>query len=408
MQNCIMTGCDLHDKTMLLKIARGRGEPEKRSFRNTLYGRAAMVKDLKRRSQAAAGAKVVFAYEASGQGFGLYDELTEAGFECYVLAPTRIARSVKQRRDKTDEKDANRLLELLRGHILAGNELPAVWVPDPETRDDRELVRARLEVGEKLARVKAQIQSLLKRNGIRKPASVGGSWTHKHRIWLRELAKAEDEWGDGARLALGSLLRQMEPLEQEIVILDEEITRLAQTERYKVQAEELDKLKGVGLLTAMVFLTEMGDLNRFSNRRQVASFLGLVPSSNESGEKTDRKGHITHQGPSRVRKVLCQATWACIRSDAEARLAYDRVVRKNPKHKKIAVVAGMRHLSIRMWHRAVAAKEQGGDCREPSAETLGGGGPDRPARLRRRISDELTGPILDTPPIRARRSSVHL
>ena len=84
MQIGIMTGCDLHATTMLLKIARGRGEPQKRSFRNTLYGRAAMVKDLKRRSQAAGGAKVVFAYEASGQGFGLYDELTEAGSECYV------------------------------------------------------------------------------------------------------------------------------------------------------------------------------------------------------------------------------------------------------------------------------------------------------------------------------------
>jgi len=59
----------------------------------------------------------------------------------------------------------------------------------------------------------------------------------------------------------------------------------------------------------MVFLTEMGDLRRFRNRKKVGAYLGLVPTSNESGENTDHKGHITHQGPARLRKVLCQAAW---------------------------------------------------------------------------------------------------
>ena len=65
---------------------------------------------------------------------------------------------------------------------------------------------------------------------------------------------------------------------------------------------------GVGVLTAMVYLTEMGDLKRFCNRRQVASYVGLVPSMMESCKSGERKGHITHQGSFRVRKVLCQAS----------------------------------------------------------------------------------------------------
>ena len=61
----------------------------------------------------------------------------------------RLPKTPKDRKNKTDEKDAMKLLELLRGHVLAGNDLPDVWVPDPETRDDREIVRARLDAREK-------------------------------------------------------------------------------------------------------------------------------------------------------------------------------------------------------------------------------------------------------------------
>jgi transposase len=214
MAKCIMVGCDLHDKTMLLMIAEGRDRALKRSYDNNPSGRKAMIAALKKRASDAGGARVFFAYEASCQGFGLHDELTDTGFACYVLAPTKIAKSVKQRRDKTDEKDAQRLLELLRGHVLAGNELPTVWVPDPQTRDDREVVRARLDATEKLTRLKAQAKSLLKRNGLKKPSGLGKGWTGKYRAWLRELLGEDSALSPGGRVGLGTLLRQLQPFPQ--------------------------------------------------------------------------------------------------------------------------------------------------------------------------------------------------
>src|SRR5437016_1101367 len=105
MNECIMIACDLHDKTMMLKIASGRGTAETVTVHNTPSGRRRLIADLKRRSLAAGGSRLIFAYEASGQGFGLHDELTDAGIECHVLAPTKIARSVRQAKSKTDEKD---------------------------------------------------------------------------------------------------------------------------------------------------------------------------------------------------------------------------------------------------------------------------------------------------------------
>ena len=193
MSQVIMVGCDLHDKTMLLKVAQGRGAAETESVKNTAKEREAMIGRLKRRAKAAGGARIVFVYEASGLGFGLYDQLSEAGIECHVLAPTRIAKSVKQRRRKTDERDAQQLLELVRAHVLAGNELPTVWIPDAQTRDDRELVRMRLEAAEKQARVKAQIKSLLKRNSLRRPSASGRGWTSSYQRWLRGL-HGQEHW----------------------------------------------------------------------------------------------------------------------------------------------------------------------------------------------------------------------
>jgi len=109
------------------------------------------------------------------------------------------------------------------------------------------------------------------------------------------------------------------------------------------------------VLTAMVFLTEIGDVRRFSSRQQVGSFLGLTPSSFETGEADDRKGHITRQGPGRVRKVLNQAVWSRLRTTPQARAKFERIATKNPKHKKKAVVALMRDLGIAMWHKALDA-----------------------------------------------------
>lgn len=355
MSKYVLVGCDLHDKTILLKMSVNKGVAEKRSFENSRNGRRVMIGELKRRGFQYK-AQVVFAYEASGLGFGLHDELTENGICCHVLAPSKIERSPKQRRCKTDEKDAEHILEILRGHYLGGNKLPDIWIPDLQTRDDRELVRARLDAQDKCSAVKTQVRTLLKRKGVSKPKDAGDGWTKEYWSWLQALTECDLPLAYGARQNLASLLRQIRHLEKEVERFDREIGKLARTPRYRAGMKALLKLKGVGPICAIVFLTEMGDPRRFSNRRQIGAFLGLVPASDETGEADDRKGHITHQGPPRVRHVLNQAVWNRVRFDPDEKKVYERIAAKNPKHKKIAVVAAMRRLAIRMWHLAKEAK----------------------------------------------------
>jgi transposase len=341
---------------MMLQIGHNEAAPQKQSFGNHPGGREKMVASLKERAKAAGGADIVFAYEAGPHGYGLYDDLTEAGIRCHVLAPSRLPQSAKGWKNKTDEKDALRILEVVRGHLLAGNRLPEVWVPDAETRDDRELVRARLDAGDKARRIQHQIRMLLKRTRVTEPEETRKRWTLAYRAWLGGLVSGPSALGKGARVVLGSLLRQLGFLEEEVEQLDGEVARLAVSERYRAVAQALDEETGVGVFTAMVYLTEMGDLRRFSSRRKVGAYTGLVPCSDETGERTDRKGHITRQGSARIRRALCQATWSRVQNDSTEKAAYGRIVKKNPKKKKIAVVACMRRLAVTLWRRGIAAQ----------------------------------------------------
>ena len=344
----IFVGIDLGDKNSVARIAVDREKSERFGFVNSRQGRDRLFREAKRKSVEAGGARIVMAYEASSCGFVLSDEAKAESMECSVLAPTKMEKSVEQLKNKNDDRDANDVLEKLRGHVLAGNRLPMVWIPDKQARDDRELIRARLDLTEKQTQIKAQIRMLIKRQGLEKPFGLGSGWTIGYRRWLQALTESEQK---GMGQALSSLLRQLHFLEAEIERLQKPVEQLAQEPRHKPIIEELTQEAGIGLLTAMVYRTEIGRAGRFGRGRQVGKFVGLTPTSHESGQQTDRKGHISRQGPPRLRKVLCQASWVHIRHDAEARRMYQRLVSRNPKKKKIALVAMMRRLAVRLFHR---------------------------------------------------------
>ena len=349
----IMIGCDLHDSTTVLKVADGPDATVRKGFATS--NRSAMIEWVKDFASQRGAVRIVFAYEASGQGFGLYDDLTDAGIECHVLAPTHLPHTTHSRKNKTDDKDALMILDEVRAHVLAGRTLPDVWVPNHQTRDDREIVRLRLEVATQRTRLKNQIRNLAKRSRLAFPDDFtsSGDWSKRSVAWLREVATGKTgALREGVRTALASLVELYQAMSVRIQALDQAIKRLSRTERYAQSYRKLKLLSGVGTLTAMVFLTELGDLARFANRRQLAAYLGLAPSAFESGERDDRKGHITKQGPQRVRHVLCQAAWAALRVSPEWRAKYDRIRRGSKSRSRIAIVAIMRQLGVEMWQTA--------------------------------------------------------
>jgi transposase len=267
---------------------------------------------------------VVMAYEASACGFVLHDEAEAMKIPCWVLAPTKMEKSTEQRSHKND---------------------------------DRELIRMRLQLADKQTQLKTQIQMLLKRHGLEKPSGLGAGWTAGYRRWLEGMTESES-FGWGMRQAISSLLRQLASIEAELKRIQEPVEQLAREARHKPIIDELTQECGVGLLTAMVYRTEIGQAGRFRRGRQVGKFVGLTPKSHESGQQNDRKGHISRQGPPRLRKMLCQASWSHVCHDRRAQQIYQQLVSRNPKKKKIAIVAVMRRLAVRLWHRMRQAELQ--------------------------------------------------
>ena len=193
MAKCMMIGCDLHDKSMLLKGAVDRGKPWLKSYGTSAVSRGRMIADLRRRAAQAQATRIVFAYEACGFGFLLYDELKAAGIECYVVAPSKMPRSSHHRKRKTDQRDAQAILDALRAFVLAGVALPAIWVPPLQARDDRELVRRRLSVAQDGSRAKTRIHWLLKQHGVE--AAAAEPWTEAYWRWLDELIEGRSAGG---------------------------------------------------------------------------------------------------------------------------------------------------------------------------------------------------------------------
>jgi len=349
----IMIGCDLHDATMVLRVADGPGASVRITFPTS--NRTGLIAWLQQFAHERNASRIVFAYEASGQGFGLSDDLVEAGIECHVLAPTHLPHNAHSRKNKTDDKDAEMLLDEVRAYVLAGRPLPSVWVPDRQARDDREPVRLRLELAAQRTRIKNQIRNLLKRSQLACPEwfTTSGDWSKKSVRWLQDVvAGVTGGLREGARTALGSLVVLYETLSGQMAALDKALEQLSRTSRQTRPFRKLQTLPGVGPLTALVFLTELGDLSRFRNRREVSAYLGLAPSCHESGERNDRKGRITRQGSARVRQVLCQAAWAALRYSPEWRSKFERIKRGSKSRGKIALVALMRQLGVLMWHTA--------------------------------------------------------
>jgi transposase len=125
----------------------------------------------------------------------------------------------------------------------------------------------------------------------------------------------------------------------------------------------LMSLPGIGWITASQLLARIGDWRELKNIRQLAGFLGLVPTEHSTGERIDR-GSITRTGDERLRSKLIQGSWSAIRQDAELREFFRSVCRKHPREvaSRVAIVAVARKLSVRI--SVVLMKQRSYEVRE--------------------------------------------
>jgi transposase len=243
------------------------------------------------------GERLAVCYEAGPGGFALWRLLSSMGVACDVVAPSLIPVRAGDR-VKTDRRDAKKLVALYRAGLLR-----FVQPPTPETEGLRDLLRCRDDI--RCARTAARHRvgkQLLRHGHVFREGKK--SWTAKHQAWVRRRQLADPL----AHEALVQMLIHLDGLDRQLAALDAKLEQIAEDERWGWQVEKLRAFRGIGTLTALGLIAEIGDFARFSHPRELASWLGITPSEYSSGEQQHR-GHITRAGNHHARRLLIEAAW---------------------------------------------------------------------------------------------------
>ncbi|MDD6075410.1 MAG: IS110 family transposase [Bacteroidales bacterium] len=256
------------------------------------------------------------AYEAGFCGFSVHYKLTELGFENIVINPADVPTSNKEKVTKTDAVDAEKIARALKQ-----GQLTPIHIKSKEYMDDTNLIRLRSRFVKDLGRMKSRTKHLLYNQGVEYPERFqknGTHWSRNFIAWLRN----EVEFLSEEKRTLMLLVDEVENLRKAVLRITKEIRRLAVSPKYKENFELLTSVPGIGKITGMSLLTEIdNDLGRFSNERQFASFLGLIPTCHNSGEKTSN-GMKTFRGNHQIGPLIVEASWVAIRNDRELSNCY--------------------------------------------------------------------------------------
>ena len=275
------------------------------------------------------GVKVCVGMEASGHARWFEHLLGELQFELHIGDAAEI-RSKRVRKQKTDRQDAKLLLTL-----LVEDRFPSIWVPNWENRDLRQLLWHRHRMVQMRTRIMNQLHVVALNEGVRLKKAL---WRPAGRAQLESLLLAA--WASRRRQDLLELLDQLTPKIQELTrALEQEVEKRPVT-------RQLMTHPGVGPLTALAFELVIGTPERFGSGKQIASYVGLVPCEESSGDRR-RLGHISKQGNSLLRFLLVEAAQITVRCDPDWRRQFLHLAMR--RERRIAKVAMARKLAVRLY-----------------------------------------------------------
>ena len=245
-------------------------------------------------------------YESGPFGFALCRSLWAAGMECMVVNPADIPNTNRESCSKSDPVDARKLSM----HLAAGLLHP-IHIPTEKLQKQRSLIRFRKKLWGDLVRSKNRLKGELLFQGITIPPQYDNAhWSHNFLHWIEAQAKRDEDLRDTLIL----MLEQVKHLRLLLLKTERKLRELMWSEEYKTKSELLRSIPGVGPLTAMLFLLEVGDVSRFKTFDQLNRFIGFCPDSHSSGEN-DRHTGISLRKHSQLRSMLVEAAWQLVRRD---------------------------------------------------------------------------------------------
>jgi len=172
----------------------------------------------------------------------------------------------------------------------------------------------------------------------------GSHWSKRFMKWLSEEASLQH---DSGTLALRILVQEAEQQRKLLFEVLRKIRLLSCSEKYERNVALFRTIPGIGLITAIVFLTEIENIERFENTDHFAGFVGLVPNYHSSGERANN-GEMTFRGHNTLRKSLIESSWFAARFDPALMMSYHSYIRRMEPNKAIVRIA--RKVLNRMYY----------------------------------------------------------
>lgn len=278
------------------------------------------------------GANFICGYEAGFCGFWIQKYFTKNGIACKVLNPADIPTSHKEKEFKTDPRDARKIAKALKNNLVEG-----IFIHTDQGLEARHVVRYYHDMSRNYTRFKNKLKGTLNFYGVQYPPEFESStshWSKSFYSWLQTI-KLTNENGN---FVLNSYINECLRVKAQKKIATAKVKELSEKDTYKEMCEYLRSITGVGLITSMTYLTEIGDINRFRNLNKLCAYIGFIPSSNSSGEK-ERIGEITIRGNKYLKNQIIESAWMAIRCDPVLLNTYLNHRKRMDKNKAIIYVA---------------------------------------------------------------------
>jgi transposase len=272
------------------------------------------------------------AYEAGFCGFWIQKGLTKLGVNCIVVNPADVPTTHKESEFKDDYRDSRKIAKSLRSGTLE-----PIYIPSDANLGARSVVRLYDDTVKHRTRSKNKIKAILNFYGVEYPQefkTVNKHWSSSFYAWLKTVELPDENSTETFRYYIEEALRANE----QVKIMTKRVRKLAKTPLYENNVKLLRTIPGVGLITAIKFLTEIEDIHRFQNIDQLCGYLGLVPKTSSSGER-QRVGSMTNRGNRHVKSALIESAWMAIRYDSAMLQSYLSYIKRMKGNQAIVRVA---------------------------------------------------------------------
>jgi transposase len=279
------------------------------------------------------GANYHAVYEAGFNGFAACRRLREADINCSVIHPADVPTNQKEKLQKTDPTDSRKLARTLRSQ-----EFTSIHVPDPILEADRALVRQRFRIMKNVIRMKNQVRSLLYQFNINIPDRFTSAqtrhWSGVYIKWLKELPIELVS----LKQTLDNYIHIGEILRKELLLINKQVRNLSQSDRYRDNYNLLITSPGIGLMTAITFLVQIGDIRRFTTLDDLCAYVGFFPTMHGSGPKM-QTGEMVKRGRKELKVMLIEAAWEAARHDPSMMTRFNQLSLRMNKNKAIVRIA---------------------------------------------------------------------